>query len=117
MSSFESKSKRGLDSRLEHVPDHRGQLAIEPFEEHLTRQPIRPQFGIAHPTVELLFDNPLPSVIDVFVHDRQAGTTVRASVSAAGVQGNAKSDRPAISGNGRLVAFYSDADTTGSKKD
>ncbi|MCH8243643.1 MAG: PD40 domain-containing protein [Planctomycetes bacterium] len=48
-------------------------------------------------------------VIDVFVHDQEANTTIRASVSAAGVQGNAKSDRPAISGNGRFVAFYSDA--------
>jgi len=47
--------------------------------------------------------------VDVFVHDRQAGTTVRASVGAGGVQGDAKSDRPALSGDGRFVAFYSDA--------
>ena len=41
-SSFRSDSKRGLDLRLEHVPDHRGQVAVKPLEEHLTRQLIRP---------------------------------------------------------------------------
>jgi len=46
---------------------------------------------------------------DVFVRDRQAGTTVRVSVSSGGVAGNGDSNRPSISEDGRYVAFYSDA--------
>jgi Tol biopolymer transport system component len=46
---------------------------------------------------------------DVFVRDRVAGTTVRASVSTAGVQGDRPSTGPAISGTGRIVAFASDS--------
>ena len=43
---------------------------------------------------------------DVFVRDRQSGTTVRASVGAGGVQGNGASyDATSISGDGRWVAF------------
>ena len=44
---------------------------------------------------------------DVFVHDRQTGSTTRASVDGAGAQGNGASYRPAISDDGRFVAFYS----------
>lgn len=47
---------------------------------------------------------------DIFVHDLQTGSTVRASVSSLGVEGNGKSDNPCISGNGRYVAFNSRAD-------
>ena len=46
---------------------------------------------------------------DVFVHDRQTGITERLSVDSSGSQGNACSMRPAISGDGRYVAFLSDA--------
>ena len=63
-SSIECESERGLDSRLEHVPDHRGQLAVEPLVEHLTCQLFRPANQVAHPAVELLFEDPLPSVVD-----------------------------------------------------
>ena len=49
------------------------------------------------------------SVRDIFVHDRVTGVTERVSVSTAGVEGNAMSDFPAISGDGRIVAFESDA--------
>src|SRR5262249_45923956 len=38
-----------------------------------------------------------------------AGTTVRVSVSSAGKQGNDQSAAPAISADGRFVAFNSDA--------
>ena len=48
---------------------------------------------------------------DVFVHDRQTGTTTRVSVSTAGAQANRQADRPAISADGRYVAFVSVADT------
>ena len=46
---------------------------------------------------------------DVFVHDRNTGQTTRASVGSAGVQGNTTSSAPAISADGRYVAFESDA--------
>ena len=47
--------------------------------------------------------------LDVFIHDRDAGATTRVSVAADLSQGNGDSMYPAISGNGQLVAFTSDA--------
>src|SRR5215213_2743185 len=44
---------------------------------------------------------------DIFVRDLQNGTTLRASVSSTGAQGNNFSSGPAISADGRYVAFYS----------
>ena len=46
---------------------------------------------------------------DVFVHDRQTGATERVSVDSAGSQADGGSDAPAISGDGRFVAFESAA--------
>jgi Tol biopolymer transport system component len=46
---------------------------------------------------------------DIFVRDRQAGTTERVSVSSAGEQANNRSFGGALSADGRFVAFYSDA--------
>jgi Tol biopolymer transport system component len=49
---------------------------------------------------------------DVFVRDTELGTTRRVSVSSAGVQGNKRSASgrtPAISANGRFVAYASEA--------
>ncbi|MCA1845405.1 MAG: hypothetical protein LC792_19875 [Actinobacteria bacterium] len=46
---------------------------------------------------------------DVFVHDRQTGRTRRISVASDGSQGDGGSFRPSISGDGRFVAFESDA--------
>jgi Tol biopolymer transport system component len=46
---------------------------------------------------------------DVFVHDRFTGVTTRVSVSSAGVQGNGSSAQPAVSADGRFVAFASTA--------
>ncbi len=57
---------------------------------------------------------------DVFLHDRQTGATTGVSVGLGNVPGNADSSRPAISADGRSVAFYSAAsnlvagDTNGS---
>ncbi len=42
---------------------------------------------------------------DVFLRDREANTTERVSVSAAGEQGSFGSANPSISGDGRFVAF------------
>lgn len=58
---------------------------------------------------------------DIFVRDLTAGTTRRVSVSSSGAGGNGPSLFPAISGNGNVVAFVSDAtnlvtgDTNGSR--
>src|SRR5258706_556263 len=47
---------------------------------------------------------------DIFVHDRQTGTTVRVNVDSSGLQANQDSDAPSISADGRYVAFESLAD-------
>src|SRR5207245_5314063 len=52
-------------------------------------------------------------VSDVFVHDRQTGTTERVSVASGGAQGNGSSGLigfafpPALSADGRFIAFVS----------
>lgn len=46
---------------------------------------------------------------DIFVRDRQAGTTQLVSVGPGGIQGNNYSADPSISGTGRYVAFESQA--------
>jgi len=46
---------------------------------------------------------------DVFVHDRQTGQTERVSVDSAGAQANSTSWAPAISADGRYVAYVSRA--------
>jgi Tol biopolymer transport system component len=50
---------------------------------------------------------------DVFVRDRQNGTTERVSVSSAGVEANGYSFSPSISGDGRYIAFESTAANLG----
>ncbi|MEG5162298.1 calcium-binding protein [Microcoleus sp. AT3-A2] len=46
---------------------------------------------------------------DIFVRDTLTNTTTRVSVDSAGNQGNGESYNPSISGDGRFVAFRSDA--------
>jgi uncharacterized repeat protein (TIGR01451 family) len=48
-------------------------------------------------------------VLDIFAHDRQTHQTTRVSVDSAGLQGNSASATPAISADGRFVAFNSSA--------
>jgi Tol biopolymer transport system component len=48
---------------------------------------------------------------DVFVYDRLRRTTVRASVSSSGVQGDGHSVAPGISADGRVVAFCTGSST------
>jgi Tol biopolymer transport system component len=50
-----------------------------------------------------------PSCEDVFIHDRNTGVTERVSVDSDENQANGASFFPAISGDLRYVAFYSDA--------
>jgi len=47
--------------------------------------------------------------VDVFVRDRQSGTTERVSTDSGGAEGNNNSRNAAISADGRYVAFASDA--------
>jgi Tol biopolymer transport system component len=44
---------------------------------------------------------------DVFLRDRQAGTTERISIDSAGAQGDGRSIDPSISSDGRVLAFES----------
>jgi Tol biopolymer transport system component len=46
---------------------------------------------------------------DIFVHDRQTGTTERVSLASDDTQANDVSNKPSISSDGRYVAFISDA--------
>jgi Tol biopolymer transport system component len=46
---------------------------------------------------------------DVFVHDTQTGATTRVSVASDGSEGNAFSNHPSISADGRYVTFSSGA--------
>jgi Tol biopolymer transport system component len=46
---------------------------------------------------------------DIFVHDRQTATTTRVSLGVRGAQSNEISSEPALSADGRYVAFASDA--------
>jgi uncharacterized repeat protein (TIGR01451 family) len=48
---------------------------------------------------------------DVFVRDRQAGTTARVSVGSAGQQGDLDSVTGSIDADGKVVAFFSDSST------
>ena len=56
-----------------------------------------------------LVPNDTNASMDVFVRDLQLGTTERVSVDSNGVEANGQSDRPAISADGRYVAFESGA--------
>jgi hypothetical protein len=52
-----------------------------------------------------------PSILctDIYLHDRQTGTTTRVSVGAAGAQADAACTAPRISDDGRIVVFNSSA--------
>jgi Tol biopolymer transport system component len=47
--------------------------------------------------------------LNIYVRDRQAGTTVRASITPTGDGGNSSSSEPALSLDGRFVAFRTEA--------
>ena len=56
-----------------------------------------------------LVDNDTNGQPDIFVHDRETGTTEVVSVHSNGTQGNYDSQSPSISDDGRYVAFKSEA--------
>lgn len=64
---------------------------------------------VAFDSTAKLVRNDTNGAKDVYVRDRSTGTLQRVSVSSAGRQGASGSFTPAISGNGRFVAFASRA--------
>jgi len=62
-----------------------------------------------HSTATNLVARDTNGATDVFVHDRQTGTTERVSVASGGTQGNDSSAGPVLSADGGLVAFHSTA--------
>jgi putative cell wall-binding protein/Tol biopolymer transport system component len=83
-----------------------------------------PSFGSQNPAISAdgryvafqseahtLVPNDTNGMHDVFVHDRQTGTTERVSVASDCTQCNWSSRRPAISSDGRYVAFQSESTT------
>lgn len=56
-----------------------------------------------------LVDADTNGVEDIFVHDTQAGTTQRVSISSNNVEANDDSGSPSISADGRYIAFSSSA--------
>ena len=54
-----------------------------------------------------LVPNDTNDTLDIFVHDRQTGSTTRVSVDSNGGQGNGHSYLPALNADGRYVAFAS----------
>src|SRR5438093_412858 len=67
------------------------------------------RFVAFHSTATNLVAGDTNGKTDVFVHDRQTGITERVSVASDGTQGNNASSYPALSADGRFVAFDSDA--------
>lgn len=56
-----------------------------------------------------LVGNDTNGVRDIFVHNLSSAQTVQISISASDVQSNGSSEEPAVSGDGRFVAFHSAA--------
>src|SRR5213076_2741406 len=66
-------------------------------------------FVAFHGTASNLVGGDTNGATDVFVHDRQTGTTERVSVASGGSQGNGFNAGPALSADGRFVAFHGTA--------
>ena len=56
-----------------------------------------------------LVEGDINAMIDIFIHDRDIGTTELVSVSSNGEQGDSISINPAVSSDGRFVVFHSSA--------
>lgn len=56
-----------------------------------------------------LVPNDTNGQFDVFIHDRATGLTELVSVDSAGQQADGTSSAPSVSGDGRFVAYWSDA--------
>ncbi len=73
------------------------------------RPPSVPTAGMWH--LNLLANNLVTGdtngVKDIFVYDRNTGTTIRVSVDSSGIQGNGTSSVPSVSSDGKHVTFES----------
>lgn len=67
------------------------------------------RFVVFTSVADNLVPNDTNGVADIFVHDRVTGRTMRVSVDSSGNQADGSSNRPVISGDGRSVAFWSEA--------
>lgn len=65
--------------------------------------------SVAFTTRDALVPEDTNDAFDIYLRDRQAGTTERVSVSSAGEQGDEDSLDQALSADGRVVAFSSEA--------
>ena len=54
-----------------------------------------------------LVSNDTNGVYDIFIHDRQTGNTIRASIAADGTQADGNSLRVSISDDGHFITFHS----------
>ncbi|HMO55933.1 MAG TPA: cadherin-like domain-containing protein [Roseiflexaceae bacterium] len=68
------------------------------------------RFIVFQSTASNLVAGDTNGVSDIFLHDRQSGTTTRLSTAADGSQANGASFNPAISYDGSFVTFESTAD-------
>src|SRR6266567_3491186 len=67
------------------------------------------RFVAFHSTATNLVAGDTNGKTDVFIHDRQTGITERVSVASGGTEGNGFSAEPALSADGRFVAFHNTA--------
>lgn len=67
------------------------------------------RYVVFHSTAANLVAGDTNGTTDVFIRDRTAATTTRASVSTGGTQANGLSGSPRITGDGSRVVFVSDA--------
>jgi Tol biopolymer transport system component len=67
------------------------------------------RFVVFHSEATNLVANDNGGQYDIFVHDQKTGETSLVSVSSGGTQGDTSSFNPAISADGRYVAFHSAA--------
>jgi Tol biopolymer transport system component len=102
---FVHDRQTGQITRISVVADQRQALGPS-FDPSISADGRRVAFTSDAANLVLMDSN---RVGDVFVRDRQAGTTVRVSVASDGAQANDSSSLPAISGDGAVVAFFSAA--------
>ncbi len=92
-------------------------VSVDSAGRPATRPSARPsisadgRFVAFESTAGNLVPNDANGLPDVFVHDRETCNTIRASINWRRVSARGSSGWPVISGNGRFVAFVSDADT------
>jgi hypothetical protein len=67
------------------------------------------RYVVFRSTANNLVANDTNNVDDIFVYDRQTGTTSRVSIASNGTEGNNASEYPSISTDGRYIAFHSGA--------